>query len=186
MNRRSILTISGSELECEIVRYFGKDDNVYLIYSCNEIDDAGYVKLYASKIIDNRARIIDNDKEWTNVKEIIKEVVRNNRDGLASDIIDFDESNLDNIVLENNRMFKLQGNLVNLFSENKRINRPVYEETIIEDIVEEPIVSDIDYETLYNDSISNNKELERKITELEQELATYRDKLNRIIDTINS
>ena len=188
MNERSILTISGGELICKIVRFFKKNEITYLIYSCNEEDDAGYVKLYASKILDNRAKLVDDDEEWLGVKEIIKEVVRNNRDGLSSDIIDLDESMLDNIVLEDNRIFKLQNTLVNLFSENKKVTKPTVEsimdDPIIEDFIEDSVQPD--YKDLYEKAAERLLEMDQRIDLLEQEVNTYKDKLNKVLEAIHS
>ena len=109
MNKRIMTNIQGSNLDCEIIRYFEKNNNKYLIYSLNEMDEVGYVKLYASKIVDKHARIITDDDEWTFIKETIKDIVRNNRDGVSLDIIDLNENELEKIILEDNRIFKLQG-----------------------------------------------------------------------------
>jgi len=119
MNKRSITSISGDSLDCEVIRFFEKDQKIYLIYSLNEIDEVGYVKLYASKVVDGKANIITDDSEWSYVKEIIKDIVRNNRDGLHVGVKDLNENKLDKIILEDTRIFKLQGNLVNLLMENK-------------------------------------------------------------------
>ena len=50
--------LNGENIEIEVIRYFINNDIEYLIYSLNEIDGAGYTKLYASKIIGNNASII--------------------------------------------------------------------------------------------------------------------------------
>ncbi len=183
MNRRNITNIQGNNLECEVIRYFEKNNNKYLIYSLNEMDEVGYVKLYASKIIDNHARIITDDDEWTFIKETIKDIVRNNRDGVSLDIIDLNENELNNIILEDNRIFKLQGNLVNLLMENKK----VIETQIVDEIEEnEDVLIEDDYETLYKDMISKNEILENKINILEEELNTYKEKLEAIDEIIHS
>lgn len=183
MNRRNIVNIQGSNLDCEVVRYFEKNNNKYLIYSLNEMDEVGYVKLYASKIIDNHARIIVDEDEWTFIKETIKDIVRNNRDGVSLDIIDLNENELDNIVLEDNRIFKLQGNLVNLLMENKKVfSNDIFEEA---EIKEEVLIED-DYETLYQKMVTKNEILENKINTLEEELKTYKEKLESIDEIIHS
>ena len=181
MNDRNILTISGGELNCKIVRYFERDGQTYLIYSCNEEDDAGYVKLYASKIVDNRAKTIDDEEEWLGVKDTIKEVVRNNRDGLVSNITDLEEKALDNIVLEDNRIFKLQNSLVTLFSENKKVSKIDIDDPIIEDFIEEKPK----YKGLYDKASQRILEMDQRIDELETDLNKYKDKINKILDTIN-
>ena len=113
MKNTIMKNINGEDIEIEVVRYFTNNDVEYLIYSLNEIDGAGYTKLYSSKIIGNKASIISDEEEWTFIKEIIKQVVKNNRDGSPLDIIDLNENNLKDVTLVDTRVFKLQGNLVN-------------------------------------------------------------------------
>lgn len=183
MNKRIMTNIQGSNLDCEIIRYFEKNNNKYLIYSLNEMDEVGYVKLYASKIVDKHARIITDDDEWTFIKETIKDIVRNNRDGVSLDIIDLNENELENIILEDNRIFKLQGNLVNLLMENKKvISNDIYEEPVNN---EDVLIKD-DYETLYREMATKNELLEQRINMLEEELKTYKGKLESIDDIIHS
>lgn len=184
MNKRIMTNIQGSNLDCEIIRYFEKNNNKYLIYSLNEMDEVGYVKLYASKIVDKHARIITDDDEWTFIKETIKDIVRNNRDGVSLDIIDLNENELENIVLEDNRIFKLQGNLVNLLMENKKVvSNDIYEEETVNS--EDVLIKD-DYETLYKEMVTKNELLEQRINMLEEELKIYKQKLESIDDIIHS
>ncbi|MBS5778039.1 MAG: DUF1292 domain-containing protein [Acholeplasma sp.] len=184
MNKRIMTNIQGSNLDCEIIRYFEKNNNKYLIYSLNEMDEVGYVKLYASKIVDKHARIITDDDEWTFIKETIKDIVRNNRDGVSLDIIDLNENELENIILEDNRIFKLQGNLVNLLMENKKVvSNDIYEEEAVNS--EDVLIKD-DYETLYREMVTKNELLEQRINMLEEELKIYKQKLESIDDIIHS
>ena len=94
---RKIKNTTNDFTDVEVIRYFINNDTEYLIYSLNEIDESGYTKLYASKIIGTKACIITDNEEWTLIKEIIKEIVRNNRDGSELNIVDLDESSLDDI-----------------------------------------------------------------------------------------
>ncbi|CCY27912.1 unknown [Acholeplasma sp. CAG:878] len=184
MNKRIMTNIQGSNLDCEIIRYFEKNNNKYLIYSLNEMDEVGYVKLYASKIVDKHARIITDDDEWTFIKETIKDIVRNNRDGVSLDIIDLNENELEKIILEDNRIFKLQGNLVNLLMENKKVvSNDIYEEEAVNS--EDVLIKD-DYETLYREMVTKNELLEQRINMLEEELKIYKQKLESIDDIIHS
>lgn len=173
--------INGENAEIEVIRYFINNDVEYLIYSLNEIDSAGYTKLYASRIVGNNATIISDEDEWSLIKEIIKQIVKNNRDGNPLNIIDLNENNLKEIILVNTRVFKLQGNLVNLLSENKNIKEEVpvindeegnniieepNEEQIFETVEEDPI----DYEKLYNDLLVENENLKNQIITLNESI----------------
>ena len=185
--------LNGENIEIEVIRYFINNDIEYLIYSLNEIDGAGYTKLYASKIIGNNASIITDEEEWTLIKEIIKQVVKSNRDGSPLEIIDLNENNLKDVTLSDTRVFKLQGNLVNLLSENKNAKEePVIEDEIEEvenDIVEEePIIEPetveedpIDYQQLYNDLLSENETLKQEISILND----YKERVEKIKEILN-
>lgn len=170
MNKKNMVSITGNNFDCEIIRYFEAENNQYLLYSLNEIDEVGYVKLYASKILENSAISIEDEQEWSFVKEVIKEIVRNNRDGVDPEINDLDESNLDNVLVEDSRVFKLQGNLVNLLMENKKVVSNFVSESFEEEIdndvlmvdneeIEEP--SEVDYSL-------ENEEVNEEIPEVEE------------------
>ena len=176
---RKIKNLTNDFTDVEVIRYFINNDTEYLIYSLNEIDESGYTKLYASKIIGTKACIITDNDEWTLIKEIIKEIVRNNRDGSELNIIDLDENALNDIVLQDTRVFKLQGNLVNLLSENKKVKekiKEVPEEEIEEETEEEPEIEEVslDYEELYKDQLEKNKDLEAEIDSLEEVINSKR------------
>lgn len=145
--KNSIKNIDDENLEVEVIRYFINNDIKYLIYSLNEIDSQGYTRLYASKIVDNKAIIISDDEEWDLIRQIIKQIVKNNRDGSNLEIIDIDESDLRDITLLDARLFRLQGNLVNLLSENKNFVKSStadLDDETIKDTTEE--LNDSDYE----------------------------------------
>ena len=172
---KKVKNIDDEYVDLEVIRYFMNNDVEYLIYSLNEIDESGYTKLYASKIIGSKACIITENDEWNLIKEIIKEIVRCNRDGSELNIIDLDENNLDDIILQDTRVFKLQGNLVNLLSENKKVVEPTIEEMLdepVEEILEE------NYEELYKLELEKNKELENQLNEYKSII----DKIKEIVE----
>ena len=97
---------------------------------------------------------------------------------------DLNENELENIVLEDNRIFKLQGNLVNLLMENKKVvSNDIYEEEAVNS--EDVLIKD-DYETLYREMVTKNELLEQRINMLEEELKIYKQKLESIDDIIHS
>lgn len=184
---RKIKNTNDDYVEIEVVRYFVNNDTEYLIYSLNEIDESGYTKLYASKIIGTRACIITDNEEWNLIKEIIKEVVRCNRDGSDLNIIDLNEDNLNDIMLQDTRVFKLQGNLVNLLQENKRVEEPV---TMIPEELEQPDEEeeieeiDLDYEKLYKEELEKNKLLQGNIEILKEQIDKYKETLDKIKEIV--
>lgn len=170
MNKKNMVSITGNNFDCEIIRYFEAENNQYLLYSLNEIDEVGYVKLYASKILENSAISIEDEQEWSFVKEVIKEIVRNNRDGVDPEINDLDESNLDNVLVEDSRVFKLQGNLVNLLMENKKVVSNFVSESFEEEIDNDVLM--VDNEEIEEPSEVNysleSEEVNEEIPEVEE------------------
>lgn len=174
---RIIRNINEDELNIDVIRYFTNNDVEYLIYSLNEIDNSGYTKLYASKIIGNKACIISDEEEWELIKQIIKEVVRNNRDGSELKIVDINEDNLNDIVLQDTRVFKLQGNLVNLLAENKKVNKIMQKEEQIEEV-------ELNYEDLYKESLKKIDDLEQTIDELNTKINEFKNIIDRVKEIV--
>ena len=184
MMARVLKNIDNEKINVEVIRYFINNDNEYLIYSLNEIDNSGYTKLYASKIIGTKACIITDDEEWNLIKQIIKEIVRNNRDGSELNIIDIDENNLDDVILQDTRVFKLQGNLVNLLSENKKISKLETHEIIEPNYEEELEDVELNYEDMYNKSVEKIEELVKEKEELTEKLEKYQSIINKIKEIV--
>lgn len=175
---RTIKNVNKDDISIEVIRYFVNNDIEYLIYSLNETDSSGYTKLYASKIIGNKACIITDEEEWNIIKKIIKEIIKNNRDGESLSVIDLNESNLDDIYLQDTRVFKLQGNLVNLLSDNKKVEQTNNDLDEIEEI-------ELNYEELFKNEQEKNKQLELELESLKEELNKYKeifDKIKEIVE----
>ncbi len=165
---RKIYNFDNDLIDVEVIRYFKNNDNDYLIYSLNENDAAGYTKLYIAKKNSNHLTMVDDiDGEWNLIREIIKEIIRNNRDGIELNIIDLDENVLENLVLKDSRAFTLQGNLVNLLQENKNVQESIIIDDLIDEINE---VDDKNYKELYELEKEKNISLSDKINSLEEKL----------------
>ena len=174
---RTIKNVNKDDISIEVIRYFVNNDIEYLIYSLNETDSSGYTKLYASKIIGNKACIITDEEEWNIIKNIIKKIIKNNRDGESLSVIDLNESNLDDIYLQDTRVFKLQGNLVNLLSDNKKIEQKNNDLDEIEEI-------DLNYEELFKNEQEKNKKLELELESLKEELNKYKETFDKIKEIV--
>ena len=175
MSKMSLMNASDDDLEVDVIRYFENNNNEYLIYSLNETVGDGYIKLYASKIIGNSAHIITDEEEWMLIKEIIKNIIKANHEGSELNVIDLDEEELANVILQDTRIFKLQGNLVNLLSDNKLSNK---KEPVLPPIIDfDEEISEIDYEILYKEELEKNRELR-------DELKTYKEKMNKIVELV--
>ena len=181
MGKISLNNASNNILDVDVIRYFENNNNEYLIYSLNETVGDDYIKLYASKIIGNGAHIITDDEEWALVKEIVKNIIKSNHEGTELKVVDLDENELSDIVLQDTRIFKLQGNLVNLLSDNKHVVKKEID-IPLEDLDE--LEETEDYKELYEIELNKNKELKGQISELTEKVSAYQDKFDKIIDLI--
>lgn len=110
------ITEMGQPTEVNAVRYYTKNDQNYLIYTKNEKDDQGYVKLYAMKIINENGELtttdITNPVEWNEVRETVKQIVNESRENIPSSIQNLDMNVLENLNVTEKHVFKLAENIV--------------------------------------------------------------------------
>ena len=70
----------GESYETELVTYLVSKDkeNVYIVYTNNEVEENGDQVIYVSKVVakDNTVKIeeILDDSEWLDVQELLKEI----------------------------------------------------------------------------------------------------------------
>ena len=119
------LTIpTGEKVEAEIVRFFMAYEKRYLVYTLNEKDDQGFVKLYVAKV-DGAPKalvggFIEDDNEWKVVKDEFKKIIGENSDSGSTSANDLNPSDLENIDVKGNRVIKLMESYVNLLSANQK------------------------------------------------------------------
>ncbi len=71
---------NGESFETELVTYLVSKDkeNVYIVYTNNEVEENGDQVIYVSKVVakDNTVKIeeILDDSEWLDVQELLKEI----------------------------------------------------------------------------------------------------------------
>lgn len=108
-----------------VVRYFQYNNKKYLIYTLNEKDETGYVKLYVSKVVEQNGTIFANgitdEDEWTEIKDLIKTIIKEVREGELKSAKDLNPSVLNNSVIVDFRAFKLVANIVEILSTNKNV-----------------------------------------------------------------
>lgn len=160
MNGVTIKKNNGEAMTINVVRYFELNGSSYLIFSLNEIDDGGYVKLYISKIINGVGNTITDDVEWNLVKDTIKDIIKRNKDGIPNGINDLNEIVLSNMIINDQKVFKLNDSLMQLLSANKNVKT----------------VNDIVIEENVNDNSSN----------LGQQFESNNDSLGSIENNVNN
>lgn len=120
------INLNNEVVSAEVIRYFTIDNNNYLIYSLNEVDEQQYVKLYITKVINNAGMSIgesvSDEAEWDAVKEGIKIIIKSNNEGnpVSNDL---DYASLDGFTVLGNRIFKLSSALTEILNKDK----PVFE-----------------------------------------------------------
>jgi len=110
----------GLPTSVNVVRFFRLNGIDYLIFSLNEIDDGGYVKLYVSKISDGVGKTIEDDVEWNLIKDTIKTIIKSNKDNLPLPITDLETNKINNIQIVDQKIFKLNDSLLQLLTLNKK------------------------------------------------------------------
>lgn len=109
-------------LEIEIIRYFKVNDKKYLIFTLEEKDEQGYIKVYVSKILGLNGTLaaydIIDETEWANVKDLVKRIIKINREGGSLEVEDLSLERLNNIKINGQQVFKLISNLIELLGSN--------------------------------------------------------------------
>ena len=136
MDKITISNLQGESGLVNVVRYFQNNGQEYLIYSLNEVDEAGYTRLYVAKITQENGTYSAetlNDNEWNEVKNLVKLIVKANKEGMPVPVQDIDTKKINNVLLKDKKVFKLNAPLVNDLSSNKPNfnieNQPVQQPT---------------------------------------------------------
>ena len=146
MDKITISNLQGESGLVNVVRYFQNNGQEYLIYSLNEVDEAGYTRLYVAKITQENGKYSAetlNDAEWTEVKNLVKVIVKANKEGMPVPVQDIDTTKIANILLKDKKVFKLNAPLVNDLSANKKIvnnnQQPTFDIPMQQPAFEQPV-----------------------------------------------
>ncbi len=77
---------TGEEREADVLLMFKLEENGpdYLIYTFNEEDDKGLVKVYTSMFKKTEEGVslenIQTEEEWTKIKEVMRKAINDNRE----------------------------------------------------------------------------------------------------------
>ena len=123
------LLINNSPKIVQVKRYFLSRDNAYLIYSDDNLDSDGNVKIYVAKIINNnRVAPIELQDEWDAVKKDIIGIVNANKENTRLLVQDMDYTNLNNLEITSSKALRLPGAVMPYLS----ANQPVFSAAEIE------------------------------------------------------
>ena len=121
MDKITISNLQGENGLVNVVRYFKNNGTEYLIYSLNEVDEAGYTRLYVTKLngVDGMYTADTlNENEWNEIKNLVKTIVKSNKEGMPVPVQDLNPKRINSILLKDKKVFKLNAPLVNDLSAN--------------------------------------------------------------------
>lgn len=125
MENITIKNAQGEQINIDVIRYFKLNGLEYLVFSLNEVDEGGYVKLYIAKVTNNIANTITDDVEWNLIKDTIKTVIKSNKDNLPLHIVDLDTNKLAQVQLLDQKVFKISDSFLQLLGANKNVETQV-------------------------------------------------------------
>lgn len=195
---------NNGEINASVIRYFKYNNNFYLIYTLGEKDEKNYQKLYLVQILDELGekitRNIVDDDEWHEIQNMVKDSIKQIKNGNDNNIEKINCSELNEIIINDPRFFKLDSKLVELLkadideevlesgeiemiynngiSENNAENKKI----ISEINTATPIVEDVDYKELYFLLKADKESTEALLDEVMQELALYKQKYGELVN----
>ena len=120
MQNFTITNEDNTKMSVDIVRYFKYKNDCYLIYTMNEVDEKGYLKLYLVKVMEELGfpvvYNIRDDKEWASMQGIVKKVLKEIKSNKKKLLVDLDYSSIQGIKVANPRSFKLDQKLAKILS----------------------------------------------------------------------
>lgn len=166
----------GMEKEAYKVRFINFNGNDYFIYTLNEIDSEGYVKLYLKKFNDGEESDL-TALEWEKIKASIPLIVKEIKNEDISSFKDLSMRQITEIMDGNSKVFKLKKNIVELITyeepEPSGDDIPKFEmndadDSLVEFKEEEP-------KFFKSEDVSQLEQYNEKIKNIELELAKYKE-----------
>lgn len=195
MNKISINDMNNQIVEVFLVRYFKYKNTNYLIYTLNETDEKGFIKLYIVKVMkqfnESITKTIKDNEEWKRMQLIVKNILKEIKDGNVQSFVDLDISEIKNIKVKEARYFKLDKNLtemLTLYNKEDNIENIEFDQLPkLEDIspvkleIKEDVKNEeLDYKALYMELQKDNEELNEIMSDMLLELGEYRSKYGKI------
>lgn len=118
----------GESVTAKVLKLFKYNDEIYMLYTLNEIDPSNYIKLYGVKLTMNpstnqiSASMID-DSVWGSIVSLIKEMVKPVQERTNNNFIDLDSRNLTSVDLISKRIFKINKDMTDLIVKNSTLQQ---------------------------------------------------------------
>lgn len=146
MERLFLRNNDDSVFETRLIRYFEYDSARYLIYTLDETDSKGYLKLYLLEVLEELGDIvcynINDDDYWKAMENIVKRVIKEIKTGNRDLLKDLSPLELNNVKVVEPRYFKLDKKLADILSSNYMVEEETkidIDDQEIEDLVIEPV-----------------------------------------------
>lgn len=134
----NLIDSNSQKSEVFLVRFFKYDNNQYFIYTLNEEDKKGYVKLYLVKIVEKLGQYLSDysidEEEWKGVQAILKTILREIKYKQERTFIDLDYNLLHGMKVNKTRIFKFDKKLLELLTENQNKNLGINSDISISNI----------------------------------------------------
>ena len=181
MEKVYVMDNRGRETEAFKIRYFSYEGMEYFIYTLGEIDKDEYVKLYLKELKDSEEQII-TEEEWIKIKSIIQKVVKEIKSGNITSFKDLNMSNINEIMENDTRVFKLKKEIVEQIIYNEQPVEIKEEPIIITEQEEKPFLSDLEDSIKTTFSEEDQKiivgtvtnEYKEKYEQLKQDMESYK------------
>lgn len=184
---KKIDVISGEQkLDGEKIRYIEINQEKFIIYTLNEIDNDGYEKLYMNKFIDNEEDLI-SDINWDKLKKEIPNIVKQIRNKAIVDFKDLNTNEINKVDLNYARAFKLKVSIVDSIKKEDEVEVDLGSE--LNDLLGEisnnqkDNVDDLDsfLENIEsnNETTKDNVEINNNNSESQFEIEQLKEELNR-------
>ena len=123
-NKVNLLKDTGEVVNAEIINSLAVNTsgNNYMMYTLNEIDSSGLIKVYACKVIGNAEPYalvkIEEENEWTAIKDIMRNIIAGEVNNIAYNDFNYNQSRL-----EDSKVILLPADAVNNNMTNAYLNR---------------------------------------------------------------
>lgn len=120
----------GESATAKVLKLFKYNDEIYMLYTLNEIDPSNYIKLYGVKLTMNpstnqiSASMI-YDSVWGSIVSLIKEMVKPVQERTNNNFIDLDSRNLTSVDLISKRIFKINKDMADLIVKNSTLQQQI-------------------------------------------------------------
>lgn len=187
MKKIFVYDASSNKVQVDLVKYFKYNYTNYFIYTANETDEKGFIKLYVVNVMKELGNIISynitDEDDWKKLQSIIKTIIKEIKENKQKSFETLDSDVLDNIKIEDARFFKLDPKLVEILSTEKvasneelidDMQKPTIETLIPEINIEE------DYESLYKNIKQEKEALDIILSKMLREVTEYRLKYGKL------